>query len=230
MAISFVQYASAEGAGTSIIAHFPSPISAGSFIAVSGLVSSSGTSITFSTDKGDAYTDSSLGTFSDGSVGGGILMRIGGFLSPTAGAQNVTMSSSGSSGFSEVVIWNVTGITSPVIDKAVFAAGTSASPSSGSTGTLSAAAEFAVSYGIVDSTAYNGVPGSGWTLNEVTGFQDETQYQITSSNAAISATGTLTGASAWVQICCTFMAGGSPPPASVLNNNIRRLLVRRPLR
>jgi hypothetical protein len=83
-------------------------------------------------------------------------------------------------------------------------------PSSGPTGTLSAANEFALGYGVPASTFTAG--GAGWTVDLVDSSNSGALYehQITTTTTSIAATGTNTGPAARVW-CVTFMSGSAPP-------------------
>ncbi len=212
MAISFLQFAIGNnGSGGTASATFTNPIAAGSIIAVA-TVADNGATFSFSDGKGDTATDCGQGAMNNGPVG--TTVRVVAFLSATAGAQTVTVTTSGT--FCEVAIWEIAGLTSAIFDKAVFTnnLGTS-TPTSGSTGTLSSSNEAAIGYGVGNGNFT--AAGSGWTGDSVpTSFGNVTEHQIVSSNAAIAATAAFTQIGPDSQmVCATFMSGSTPPATTI---------------
>jgi hypothetical protein len=209
-AVTFPQFnVNTNMAGASSLSvSFTNPIAAGSFIAVATAINSGVASYTISDGHGDTFTDCGLGIVTNAGIGA--KMQVGALLAPTSGAQTITITPNVNFSFCELIAWEIAGITSPTIDKAVTGTTGGTTPTSGTTGTLSSASEAAIGYGIVDNGAFSAA-GSGWTLDSLTPFSDLAQHQILSSNAAIAATGTQAGASNTQMFCVTFMAGGAPP-------------------
>jgi hypothetical protein len=118
-----------------------------------------------------------------------------------AGVNQVTTSVTGSFGFSELVILEISGVT--VLDLATIATASNASSSEGISGpvTTSYLNEILICYNANNSNAVG--PGVGWTdaLGGVTGFGSECEFQLTTSpGASITGTVPLTGATNWIQI------------------------------
>jgi hypothetical protein len=192
---------------------FTNPIAAGSFIGVATAIDTGVATFAISDGHGDTFTNSVLGVVTNGAIGA--RMQVGAFLAPASGAQTVTITPNVNFAFCEIIVWEIAGVTSPVIDKAVTAAqsgtaGGGFTPSSGTTGTLSAASEAAIGYGVLDQDSF-GTSGAGWTLDAITAFSDLAEHQIISSTTAIAATGTTTGGGTinTQMFCVTFMAGGA---------------------
>src|SRR5882672_7142942 len=195
MAITIRQEKSNQGGAVATLAvTLTSTTLAGSVVAVAAGMDAAGTDITFTDDKSDSPTDSGSGLL----TGGTGKSRMAAFLVTTTGAQVFTAHYTGSPGFTEVVAWEVTGLTSPLFDKHVNATGTSASASSGSTGTLSAAAEAGLSYIFCANLMLTGTEGAGWTEDEITaGNGSMIQHIVTAATTAITATGTENPSGTW---------------------------------
>lgn len=113
----------------------------------------------------------------------------------------VTTSVTGTFGFSELVVLEITGASS--VDTKTVATGASASSGTGTTGpaTTSYPNELMLCYNANNSNATG--PGTGWTdaLGGVTGFGSECEYQTTTSTGAII-TGTvpINSSTNWIQV------------------------------
>jgi hypothetical protein len=207
MALSFTaaQVAnSATGGVTTVTATLAVAVAAGDVVIVAGVGQNSSAapaSITFSDGASDTYTDSGMGTFAGGGVLNNMVGKIGAFLHPTVGQTNftITIPTSANNNAIEIVAWKVSGfVGTPTIDpnghNHLSASGTALS--SGATGTLAAASSAAVGYIAVNMTG-TAIGASPWTsggtnINDgiTSGFTDISEHQITTSTAAITATGT----------------------------------------
>jgi hypothetical protein len=220
MAISFTAAANncTIATVTSITCTLPVAVAAGDIVLVIANcgATTAPTSVTITDGSGDTYTDSALGSF----VGGGTFntgrFRVGAFLTPTVGTTTFTATMSPANGnFAEIYAWKVSGIVgTPTLDKAVQANGTGTTADSGSSGTLTAAAEAAVGY-VTVANAVTGA-GSGWSTggtNINDGIQttssDIGEHRITAATTAIDATCAISSGGDWLAILLTAFDAGS---------------------
>jgi hypothetical protein len=202
MAIAVRQEKSNNAGGqASTLVTFTSTTLAGSVVIVGANCDAGGTSIAFSNDKGDSYTDSGIGFYS-GNAG---VARIGAFLTPTTASVAYTGTFGGPpSSFTEVIAWEITGLTSPAIDQTAHNTGTGTATSSGATGTLAAVSEIGAAFTFCGASMTSGTEGAGWVEDEITpAAATMVQHIITSSTAAITAIGTQSGSSNWQALLVT---------------------------
>jgi hypothetical protein len=220
MAASFRQIDNAtfSTAQASLAVTFGVGIAAGSIIVAVGSFTNGATGVTVTDNNSDTVTDSGLGVLNDASLSKRLFCVA--FLSPTTGTTAVTATYAGSNPTAgNLIIYEVTGLTSPVFDKVVHASATSASPDSGPTGTLSSNDEAAICFGICTS-GFN-AQGSGWTSGQGTlttgnagdSVSDLTNaasaHQIIAATTSINGTAGVGGSMAWHMLCATVMTGGS---------------------
>lgn len=174
--------------------------------------------ITITASPSSTYTDSGLGLFSASNIGATVSIRCGAFLAPATGSTSITATFPGAQGVQEIYAWKVSGfIGTPTIDKAVTALGTGTTLDSGSSGTLTAAVEAAVGYGVTENAAISA--GSGWTIggtninDGISGFGDIGEHQITSSTAAINATAAQNSGGYSATLVTIYDNSGPPPPS-----------------
>lgn len=146
----------------------------------------------------------------------------------SAGKPTVTCTESGGTSAHEVglMMLEVSGIAaaSPV-DKFITNSGTSTNPTSGTSGTLSQADEFALAFAVNGASTTS---GSGWTDDKQTAVDlfDHNEYRITAATTAIS--GDFTAASStWGAIMATFKGAASgaafiAPRPYLLNQAVKR--------
>lgn len=145
--------------------------------------------------------------------------------SATGGTTSVSPSVSGT--FDVVRTWiGEYSDTGQVFDQYSENAGTGTSPSSGATGTTTAAVSLVLG---VFTTEFNGVtftgPGGAWTTRHEQ--PDERLHiidQFATSAAAFTATGTYSSSDGWAAICATFKAssGGGGVPRDIYHYRRRR--------
>lgn len=121
-----------------------------------------------------------------------------------SGTDTITITYAGTGGSKYLIARGCPGVVSATADKSAGITGTSTSPNSGPTGTLSQSAELAV--GLIQDATAGGTPtglsfGTGLTVGNLTEFEE-----ITSSTAALAASGTITSA-AWGACIATFKLG-----------------------
>jgi hypothetical protein len=221
--VAFRQRAHGGGGGSATRAvSFGAGVTAGSIIIVAGMFDSATTSVTISDDKGDTPT-TVIATKLSGD--GGAKYYCSAFLAPTTGAITVTATYSGATPtFDCLFIWEGVGLTNPVADKFPDAQGTGTAADSGSTGTLSAAVELAIAFGITADVFTTG--GTGWTnvnIDASTGSIGE--ERVIAATTAINGTGTTSLSAAWDILCATFMSGTSGVPSGSSDYYVTRSIM-----
>jgi hypothetical protein len=197
MALSFTAAAKndiAGGSNTTVTCTLPVAVAAGDVVIVAafgGGGAGTPASLTISDSSGDTYTDSGLGLVALGWFTGAY--RVGMFLTPTVGVTNFTMTIPVANEFIEIFAWKVSGFTgTPTKDKVVSASGNGATADSGSSGTLTDAAEAAIGYVLAENGSNSA--GSGWTIggtninDGISNLGDLGEHRITSATTAINAT------------------------------------------
>jgi len=203
---------------------FTNPIAANSIVVAVAAINNNPTfTFTFSDDKSDAQTkETTLG--SSGLVTNspiGTTTQFAAFLTPTAGAQTFTVTTSLNFSFCELVIWEFGSASGYIFDKVTTQGLNGVNQAdSGATGTLSSSSDLAVSYGQSNSN-YDGTTGLGsWTADcppagyPTTG--DFGGHQLLSSNASIHGTANLGGSSTVdTQFWAITFQPTNPPPTPV---------------
>jgi hypothetical protein len=224
MAASFIQINKKDftSSSASLAVSFSSGTTAGSIILVVGAFDLNTTSVTLS--GGGTVTDSGKGIVTT-TAGTGCKSFIKAFFSPTAGTTTITATYSGTNPtFGDLYIYEIGGLTNATFDKVVQASGNSATPSSGSTGTLSSATEAAIAYGCTGANFTTA--GSGWSTGQgstvgtnggdgLSTIGSIGEHQVISATTAISGTATGSGSISFDMWCATVMssaAAGSQPP------------------
>lgn len=194
--IAVRQFKTAGGAGAATRAVTVTATLAGSVVACGASSDSNGgtvTSITFTDGSSDTPTNSSKGTIV-GNVGSSAMAA---FFTVTTGVTTFTAHFSATPGsFTEIVCWEITGMTTPSFDKAVEAGGTTGTAmSSGATGTLASSTEIGLGYLISNVGAAANSQGTGWTPdgasgNGLTTNGNFSEHIVTSTTASITATAT----------------------------------------
>lgn len=185
-------------------ASFGNGIAAGSFIVVAGMFDNTATSVSVTTDLGDSATDSGQGLVNNATVG--VRSFVKAFLSPTVGAKTITIIPNVNVAVGDLFIWEFSGISNPIFDKVKTGSDSTTSPTTPSTGTLSAANEAAIAYGV--STLSMTGNGPGWALDGITSITESVgEHQITSSTTAIAGTATQSGGATCQMWVATFTAG-----------------------
>jgi hypothetical protein len=186
---TFLQRVSESNANNPHVISFPAPIKAGSFIIVAGDFGFDGSATLSSIidDKGDAVSQVLAPTSSTSS-----LFYCSAFYNPTAGAQTITVTLAGTVTWNNVIIWEVAGMPNPIKDKAILGSGTGLTADTGSSGTLSATPEVAISWGDESNAFVAGDPN--WAHVLLPGGGPVGQERILLSTAAINALATTTGA------------------------------------
>jgi hypothetical protein len=199
--------------GLTVTATFGSATLAGSVIVVAANANGLST-LVLSDSASNAYTDSGLGLVT-GSVS---QYRIGAFLAPSTGVTTVTATFTGGPSFTEVVAWEVTGMTGPSFDQKIHGSGSSASASSGATGTLASATEIGLAYILATAGVANSGQGASWTDDSPSGGTsngNDMQHIVVSSTAPITATETV-GNATWDAILVTLQSGGAAAKGGTL--------------
>lgn len=134
--------------------------------------------------------------------------RIAVFVLKSCGAgrtgATITYSGGTNPAFGDCCIWEVSGLANATLDKVVKGDGNSGTAASGSTGTLSTAAEFAISAIGSDSNA--SVLTSPWTSDgQTAGTASAYAHQVTAATTALSSSTAITGANNWCSVILTFM-------------------------
>jgi hypothetical protein len=197
MALSFTAAANNQTTfSATITCTLPVAVAAGDIVMVSAVGGGGGgvpSTFTMSDSSGDTYTDGGLGKLNLPWINASA--RIGAFLNPTVGVTQFTATMNASNDFIEIFAWKVSGfVATPTLDKCVQASGTGTAMDSGSSGTLTNAAEAAIGYCISENGAT--AAGSGWStggtnINDgISAFGDLGEHRITSATTAINATGT----------------------------------------
>ena len=213
MTLAIRQHTTHDSTNATNVFTFASGVLAGSVAVFAYSWEASGGSTSLSDSSGDtpSYAFSTAGIYD----GNATLAIVGAFFAPTAGVTAFTATFAGAIN-SHIEGYEVTGFTGTAsFDKTNSTTGQAASPVlSGTTGTLSQAAEFAVGYA-TDYSAFNGV-GSGWTDDGRSSFlfNSQAMSQITAATTAINATATSAGPVFAMALVATIQGptggGGSP--------------------
>ena len=192
-------------------------ISAGDFLVIASSWDSASTTTPTVATVGGAGSDTGtliLGPITASSFG----LKYGAWLVPSAGSgrTDVTVSwASSSPSFADGFCWSASGLTTPTLDKSPNDSGTSTNPTSGSTGTLSTADQFCVSYTALSSAAATATGGGFTDDGNTPSTGSRAGHQVVAVNTAL--TGSFTAANSfWIALALTFMTGAAPPGATNL--------------
>lgn len=192
--------ASATVSSPTFAASLPAGIKAGSIMLVAGSFNIA-TGVTVTNDKSDAVTDSGLNLVS--SAGGTKLSFVKAFLTPTVGAQSVTLTFAGGSPTSlDLFIYELANYNT--FDKKPTASGTGTAADSGSTGTLTAADEFALGFGVC-STSYNAA-GTGWVYGCASAAGGISEHRFVNATTALNATAGMAASYSWTMWAVTLQS------------------------
>lgn len=179
---------------------------ANDIVIVGVLSSGSGTSTT-SVCNGTGLHQCTLGDTFVQQVTRSFLSGVGGFevwSTKTAGGTFTIDVVASTSGLSiDVFVHIVRGLTSATVDKSNHATGTSATPNSGSTGTLSAANEYI--FGECNHAVATFTEATGYT-SSITGtqFPSQTAYKVVSATTAVQYDPGLSASVNWVSTVAAF--------------------------
>lgn len=210
MSATFHAVGNGEQTSTQASFSITTTISAGDFlVVVSSWDSASATTPTVVTTGG---TGSDSGTLILGpTTASSFGLKYAAWLVSSAGTgrTGVTVSwASSSPSFADGYCWSASGLTTPTLDKSPNTSGNSTNPSSGTTGTLSTADQFCVSYTALASATATAT-GGGFTDDGNTGSTgSRAGHQVVAATTAL--TGSFTAAtSAWVALVLTIKAGSA---------------------
>lgn len=221
MAASFRQITSGfsgTNVATTVNISFGATIAAGSVIVVIGSFTSNASTLTVSDNTSDANTDSGLGIVLNSTLGQRIFSKA--FLTPSASAQTVTLTWNAAPAFYGIFIYEVAGLSAPVVyDKAVHATGSGTTFDSGTTGTLASSDEAGIGLGVCAGGPT--APGTGWSVGQgslTTGNNGDggvgitlAEHRAITTTTAINGTGTC-NTGAWEAWCVTLRSVPGLPP------------------
>src|SRR5258708_3456456 len=212
-------------AATSLTVTFNTGIAAGSIIVAVGSLQSSANLNSMTDNNSDTVTTWANDSASFNALfdGNSYWVFCKAFFNPTSGTTSVTVNYSAAV-LGDLVIYEVAGFTAGTasFDKAVDALlpGSSTAISSGSSGTLAQAAEFAVGFGLAYTGTITAV-GSGWANDGVRTYNSNSTVamsQVTAATTAITATATINTAQFWDAFIATVKGTVSSSAAPFVSN------------
>jgi thermitase len=220
--IALVQSGSVQGsASKSISKAFGRANTAGNLIIAFVRMSTTTQTVTVKDSLGNTYADAVSQTqTTDGSQ-----IHLFYAKSIKAGANTVTATLSGSNSHPWLAIYEYSGLsTSAPLDKTAHGQGTSASPNSGATGTVSAATELVFAgLGLPSTSGATVTAGSGYHLEQQTTSTSRAanEDRLTTSTGSYSGTFALSGSTNWSAVVATFAATAVvPPPPAITTTSL----------
>jgi hypothetical protein len=204
------------GAGTSLNVPIAATVAGNSLIMVGSWGHSAGQSVSVTTTGGTGADTGILSVGIDNAVLGSFNTDFAVWVIPSVGAgrTNVIINYGISVGFSDFIVYEVSGLPNAVVDKNFFSGVQTTSPVDvGPTSTLTTANEFCIAYQASSTTA--GIVPTPWTSDiRVVVTSSTCGHQIVSSTSGVFVLGTPGGGS-WAELVATFM---SPPSMSVVQS------------